>query len=568
VREGLPASRGITTRSGDWLSARRRLDRRPSPGRVVFAGTVRSAGEFRQTMRAMSRSSRSTASGSHVGRFVDETFERHGDYDAIFFEGRWHTLSSLLDRARRIAGGFIAVGLQPGSRVVVTMPNCPDVPVLYNAIWRAGAVVTPAMFLLPVAELRHLVSDSGASFVVTNAELAGQVQDAVAALDHVEAVICVEPGVPGTLGLDALEAHEPVAVVDRAPPDLAALLYTGGTTGRSKGVMLSHANLANATSVGAEYERELRLERELMALPLSHSFGLLATLGALRSATRKSWIMLPRFDASAAVQMIDEHRVDFLQAVPSMLQLMLAEPLEDADLSSLRVIFSGAAPLPPESCQEFERRVPSVSILEGYGLTETSTLLTGTPPGAARAGSVGTALPGVEIRIVDAHGHPLAPGDVGEICTRSPAVMTGYWNAPEATAAALSDDGWLATGDVGYVDADGYVFILDRKKDLIIRGGFNVYPRDVEDALLRHPAVRMAAVIGKPDPIHGEEVVAFVSAEASSELTSAELVDWAREHIGGYKYPREVRVVDQLPLTDVGKVDRKAIRRALDGQEG
>jgi long-chain acyl-CoA synthetase len=505
----------------------------------------------------------SNVSDPHVGQLAEQSFERHGDRDSIFFEGRWHRSGALLERSRRISAGLVERGVQPGDRVVVTMPNAPEVPVLYNAAWRAGGVVTPAMFLLAAKELRHVVADACARVVVTTGEFIEKVREAVAGLDHVEHIVCVEPDVPETVALGALEAAEPGPIVARAPTDIAALLYTGGTTGRAKGVMLSHANLANASAVGAEYEADLRLERELMVLPLSHSFGLIATLGAMQSKWPKSWVMLRRFDPAAAARLIEEHRVDEMQAVPSMLQMLLMERLEEYDLSSLRVIFSGGAALAPEVLREFERRVPSASILEGYGLTETSTLLTAMPHGAPRPGSVGTALPGVEIRVVDLDGQPVERGEVGEICSRSPAVMLGYWDAPEATAAALRD-GWLATGDIGYVDHDGYVFILDRKKDLIIRGGFNVYPRDVEDALVQHPAIQMAAVIGRPDAKHGEEVVAFVSLEPDAQETAESLIAWAGEQIGGYKYPREVHMLESLPLTDVGKVDRKALRLLLD----
>jgi long-chain acyl-CoA synthetase len=245
--------------------------------------------------------------------------------------------------------------------------------------------------------------------------------------------------------------------------------------------------------------------------------------------------------------------------VPTMLQLLLAKPLEDYDLSTLRYLTSGGAPLAGEVEAEFGRRVASVAIRQGYGLTETAALVSTNPAGRERAGSVGQPVPGTELEIRDEEGRPLAPGELGEICCRSPGVMLGYWNSPEATGEALHD-GWLHTGDVGYEDEDGYLFIVDRKKDLIIRGGFNVYPRDVEDALMKHPAVQMAGVVGKPSPIHGEEVVAFVARHERAQVSAEELVTWGREHIGSYKYPREVVLVDAVPLTAVGKIDRKALR--------
>jgi long-chain acyl-CoA synthetase len=270
-------------------------------------------------------------------------------------------------------------------------------------------------------------------------------------------------------------------------------------------------------------------------------------------------VLLRWFDPEAFLELIQEHRIELSSVVPSMLQILLSKPLEDYDLSSLQYVTSGGAPLAPAVEREFCRRVPSVSIRQGYGLTETAALISTNPPGRQRPGSVGLPVPGTEVKILDDQGRELPTGEAGEICCRSPGVMAGYWQSPEATEQALGD-GWLHTGDIGYLDPDGYLFVVDRKKDLIIRGGFNVYPRDVEDALMRHPAVQMAGVIGRPDQRLGEEVVAFVALQAGAGVTEAELIDWARENIGGYKYPRELHLVDSVPVTPVGKIDRKALR--------
>jgi long-chain acyl-CoA synthetase len=252
--------------------------------------------------------------------------------------------------------------------------------------------------------------------------------------------------------------------------------------------------------------------------------------------------------------------------VPSMIHLLLAQPLEAFDLSTLRYLGCGAAPLAPKVAEEIERRIPSMTVRQGYGLTETAALISTNPVGHEKPGSVGLPIPGAVVRIVDEDGEPLAAGEPGEICVRSPAVMQGYWSGGgrdlQLTAEALRD-GWLHTGDVGYLDDEGYLFVVDRKKDLIIRGGFNVYPRDVEDALLEHPAVTAAGVVGRPDERHGEEVIAFVSIASENGVSADELVAWARERIGGYKYPREVHIVDAVPLTSVGKLDRKALRSRL-----
>jgi len=495
----------------------------------------------------------------HLGRLAEQSFERRGDYPALLFQGRWHTSGELFSRAQRVAAGFAELGIAPGDRVVITMANCPEVAVAYQALWLAGAVVTPAMFLLPAADLRHVIADAQASAVVATPEFVPKVLEATEGLEHVRALICTEAGEDRLLPLASVEQAQPRPVVPRADDDLAALLYTGGTTGRAKGVMLSHANLYFSGQAAHQAAHVPGVNRALTTLPLSHAYGLLVTIAAMHNPERGISVLLRWFDPEAFLDLVGEHQLQISAVVPTMLQILLAAPLEDYSLSSLRYVTSGGAPLPREVEQEFCRRVPSVSIRQGYGLTETAALISTNPVGAERPGSVGRPVPGTQIEIRDDEGHVLPAGDAGEVCCRSPGVMQGYWHAPDATAAALRG-GWLHTGDIGYLDDDGYLFIVDRKKDLIIRGGFNVYPRDVEDVLVEHPAVQMAAVVGRPSERHGEEVVAFVSLAAGAEVTPDELVKWARDRIGGYKYPREVHVLDAIPLTPVGKIDRKAVR--------
>jgi long-chain acyl-CoA synthetase len=502
----------------------------------------------------------------HVGRLAEEWVSRHGDYPAVWFEDRWWGSAEMLELSRRIAGGLLALGIEAGDRIVITMPNRPEVPVLYHAVWRAGAVVTPAMFLLTEADLRHVIADARARVVITTSDLLSRAESAVEGLGHVQQIVSVGAASGSELSLEALAHAAPAALVPRSAGDLAALLYTGGTTGRSKGVALSHANLAMAGQLGGEFEAGRDLRRELVALPLSHAFGLMVTLTAMCTDDPKSWVLVRKFGSRPALELVEQHGINAVQVVPAMIQMLLSEPIEQFDTSSLHSVQCGGAPLAANTITEFKSRVPTATIIEGYGLTETATVLTANPPGAEKIRSVGPPAPGVEVRIIGADGEPLEQGQVGEICCRSATVMLGYWDAPELTAEAVRD-GWLHTGDIGYLDADGYLFILDRKKDLIIRGGFNVYPGDIEDALMRHPLVRMAAVLGKPDPLHGEEVVAFVEAKPGAGPEPGELVAWARENIGGYKYPREVHVVESLPLTDVGKVDRKALRARLSSAE-
>ena len=497
----------------------------------------------------------------NLARLAEDAFERRGDYESLRFEGRWYRSAELSARACRLAGGLSELGIAPGERVVVSMANCPEVRIVYEALWRAGAVVTPATFLLTTPDLRHVIADSEAAAVITTPDFVDKVRAAVDGLDCVRHVIStsVDAAESGVLGLGTLEEADARSIVERADDDLAALLYTGGTTGRAKGVMLSHASLWFTGGAVQKAAHVPEVTRTLMTLPLSHSYGILVTISGMHAPERPVTVLLRWFDPQVFLEAIAEHRVQTAAVVPSMLHLLLAQPLEEFDLSSLVYLGCGAAPLAPQTAAEIERRISGLTVRQGYGLTETAALIATNPVGREKPGSVGVPIPGAEVRILDEDDRALPDGEIGEICYRSPAVMRGYWRSPEATAETIRD-GWLHTGDVGYLDEEGYLFIVDRKKDVIIRGGFNVYPRDVEDALLEHPAVAGAGVVGRPDDRHGEEVVAFVSLREPGEVSAEELVDWARERIGGYKYPREVHLVEAMPLTAVGKLDRKALR--------
>jgi len=492
----------------------------------------------------------------HLARLAAAAIDRLGDYPSVCFEGTWHTSGELRARALRLSAGLRGIGVAPGSRVVVIMANCPEVTVTYTALWHAGAVVTPVIFLVTAPELRHVVVDSGAVAVVTTAELVAKVQPAVAGLDV--PVVAVGAAGDGVLDFAELESADPGELVDRRDDDLAVLLYTGGTTGRSKGVPLTHRNLID----GAVAARSIRfvdgINRGILALPLAHSFGILVTVDGLHATEPPITVLQRWFDPAGWVTLAHEHRVQAAAVVPSMLAMLLAQPLEEYDLSALRFVYCGAAPLSGALVAEFERRVPSATVMEGYGCTETAGVISATPSGQRRLGTVGKPVPGVSVRIVSPDGADLPPGADGEIVVRGPNVMAGYWHASPADRSVT--DGWFATGDIGRFDEDGYLSIVDRKKDLIIRGGHNVYPRDVEDVLLAHPAVAGAAVVGRPDERLGEEVVAFVALRPGQSATVDELAAHARANLSAMKYPREIQVVDAIPLTSVGKVDRKRLR--------
>ena len=503
----------------------------------------------------------------NLARQAELALERQGDHDSLCYEGQWHSAGSLAERAAGFATGLTGLGVRPGDRLVVLMANCPEVLITYRAAWRAGAVVTPLIFLVSEDELRHALVDSGAVGLVTTAEFLPKVSAALAGAPEVRFVVVpgaqdagsAAPGVP-VLDFAQVEGAAPGLIADRAGADLAALLYTGGTTGRSKGVPLTHANLFWCGWAAHQSSVRANVSTSVLPLPLAHAYGLLVFCGGFHRDEGARTILMRWFDPAGWVKLAEEHRAEGSALVPSMIQMLLGQPLERADLSALNAISSGAAPLPEEVRREFEARVPSAMIYEGYGCTESATLISSNPAGARRAGSVGLPVAGCEVSIQDDNGAMRPAGQDGEICVRSPGVMSGYWHAPDSAATVLAG-GWLHTGDIGHLDADGYLYVVDRKKDLILRGGFNVFPRDVEDALMAHPAVAVAGVVGRPDARLGEEVVAFVSLRPGASATVAELSEHARRHLGANKYPRQITIVPAIPLTSVGKLDRKKLRQ-------
>ena len=501
--------------------------------------------------------------GEHnLAVLADRCFERLGDYEKLFFEGCWHTSGSIHDRAARVAEGLRALGVEAGDRVVVLTMNTPEVFVTYQAIWRAGAVVTPVIFLQTPPELRHILEDSGAKAAILTPELLPLFQGSAAGLD-IATIVVDGDGADGTIPYATLEAAGPGEIVSREDDDLAALLYTGGTTGRAKGVMLSHLNLWAAGSGMQQVARTSDTTRSLLPLPLSHAFGLNVLVAGLHADRQQVSVMQRWFDAKGWLELVQEHRLETSAVVPSMMQMLLDQPYQDYDLSSLVSFGSGGAPLLPSLREKVEKAF-GVSILEGYGCTETSAIVTASTLEESRPGSVGRPAPHAEVSIQSPTGEMLPVGEEGEICVRGTGVMLGYWNSPELTAQTLRE-GWLHTGDVGRLDEDGYLYVVDRVKDLIIRGGFNVYPRDVEDVLVEHHAVASAACVGRPDRDSGEEVVAVVQLHPGATATPDELIEYAKGRMARYKYPREVTIVDAVPLTSVGKINRKAVRDLIRG---
>ncbi len=464
----------------------------------------------------------------NLARLAEESIERFGEYDAVHFRDRWHTNVERFAESCRFANALASLGVVPGDRVAVMLPNCLEVFAAYGGATPVGAVVVPVVFLLAAGEVRHILADCEPKVLVTGPLFLDKVGQATRDLAEPPIVLVVgDPVPPGLRSWSALvdEAGTDLAIVDQSGDDVAVIMYTGGTTGRPKGVELSHQNLRWNAVTCAEAVQIRPESTSLLCLPVAHLFGLIAAITGQVLGTRG--VLVEWFSPDGVLQAIQDHRVEHLPLVPTMMTLLLHHPeAEGFDTSSLRTVFASAAPVPIELAEAFEKRF-DCEVLEAYGQTEAAPAIALMRPGLVKkAGSTGPPLPGVEVRIEDDDHGEVPVGQVGEVCARSPGIMRGYHDLAEATAEALAH-GWLHTGDMGYLDEDGYLFVTDRKKDLIIRGGFNVYPRDVEDLLLEHPAVAEAAVVGRPHEEMGEEVVAFVVRVPGHEPTEEELVAFA-----------------------------------------
>ena len=483
----------------------------------------------------------------------EENPRKYGEYVTLVFEGRELTNVDQQRAANRLANALRRLGLGVGDRAVVLLPNCPEVMQAYAAILKVGGVIVPVVFLLSPEEVRHILNDSEAKVVITAPELASKVEG------WTGTVILVGGG-SGGLAYEEIVAREPdtFTMVERADGDLAVILYTSGTTGRPKGVALSHANLAsNARSAASLYELD-RDAWSLAVLPLSHSYGLTVMNAGNILGTRG--VLLRWFNPEAVLDTIERYRVQSMAGVPTMYVYLLNYPdAERFDTSSMRSWGSGAAPLPLEIVEPFEKKFGG-KLMEGYGLTEASPVVSAHRlSGVRKLGSVGQPIPGVQVSILDDDDRPVPSGELGEVCVRGPNVMVGYYRMPEETARTLRN-GWLHTGDIGRLDGDGFLYIVERKKDLIIRGGFNIYPREVEEVLYAHPAVAEAAVVGVRDPLMGEDVLAFVVLKLGQEASAEAILGFCQERLAKYKCPKQVRFVDGLPKSPIGKILRKELR--------
>ncbi len=491
-----------------------------------------------------------------LAQLLTETAGKHGNRPALKLDDTVVTYDGLNESATRVAGLLKERGLEPGDRVAIMLPNVPYFGAVYYGVLRAGGVVVPVNVLLKGREVAFYLADPEAKFLFAWHGFADAAVDGAHAAGA--ETIIVTPGDFEHLLADAPRAPEDV---ERDGSDTAVILYTSGTTGTPKGAELTHANLLdNCLHGGTELVHVSPDDVILGALPLFHSFGQTCCLNtAVRAGACLT--LIPRFEPGKALEIIERERVTLFDGVPTMYHAMLHEPdRERYDVSSLNMCVSGGSAMPVEVMRGFEAAFGCV-ILEGYGLSETSPVASFNHPERERKpGSIGTPIHGVEMKVVDDGGNALPPGEIGEIAIRGHNVMKGYWNRPDATDEVLRD-GWLLTGDMAQVDDDGYFFIVDRKKDMIIRGGYNVYPREIEEVLYEHPAVFEAAVVGVADEALGEEIGAAITLRPGADATADEIREFVKERVAAYKYPRAIWFVDALPKGATGKILKRDIER-------
>ncbi|BCJ56484.1 long-chain-fatty-acid--CoA ligase [Actinoplanes sp. NBRC 14428] len=508
--------------------------------------------------------------------FLEDSARHHPDRTAVVLGDQRLSYAQVDAGANQVANLLVSRGIGPGDKVALSCPNLPYFPVVYYGILKAGAVVVPLNVLLKGREIAYHLGDSEAKayFCFQGSAELPMGTEGYAGFGQAEGcehffLITADPAAPSTVeGAEtlgqALTGQSPVfETVLAAENDPAVILYTSGTTGQAKGAELSHSNLVlNALTCNRLFQSAPATDTHLVVLPLFHSFGSTVNMNAGFS-TAATLVLMPRFEAAGAVKLLDTESVTFFAGVPTMYWGLLNALTADVDVDriarTMRRAVSGGSSLPVEIIKEVQARL-GIQILEGYGLSETSPVATFSDPDSdPRPGSIGIPVWGVEVKLIDESWNTIEGTDeIGEIAIRGHNIMRGYYNRPEATAEVMNN-GWFRSGDLGRRDKDGYYYIVDRAKDMIIRGGFNVYPREIEEVLMTHEAVSLAAVIGVPHPTHGEEVKAYVIRKEGATVTEEELVAWGKEQMASYKYPRVVTFVDSLPMTATGKLLKRAL---------
>ena len=497
----------------------------------------------------------------------DERLEKLGDTRGYVFEDEVFSSSRLNEMGRRLASGLKSLGIDRGDHVVVSLSNSPEVFACFGAIWRIGAVILPIMFLLGEDETRYILDHSDAKAVITSVDLLEKIENAAKGIDHIKTIIVLG-------GEDRDNQVSFYGLVDKSPPlqiteemkedDVALMIYTSGTTGQPKGVMLSHNNLYQNALASWKANEAAKGETTLICLPLAHSFGVVVMNSGNLSPFKETLGVLMRwFDPEEVFHLIEKYRVTQFIGVPTMYQILINHPAGDKfDTSSLERCTISAAPVTEELYKTFTTKF-NCKMYEGYGLTEASpSVALCRPSMPIKKGSTGIPIPGVEVKIFDSEDREQPLGEQGEVVVKGPNVMLGYYKRPEETAETLRG-GWLHTGDVGYLDEEGYLFITDRYKDMIIKGGYNIYPSEIEGYMEEHPAISEIAVIGTPDEKYGEEIMAFIVRMPGQDLSEEAAIEFAKSRITPFKAPSRVKFVDGLPKSLVGKVLKKELRKMV-----
>lgn len=496
---------------------------------------------------------------------LDKNIARFGEYPFLFYQDKEFTNVETRQYAEQLANGLRKYGITNGDRVIVCMPNCPEVLFAYQGITRAGAIIVPVMFTLHPKELHYIALNSGAKAVITSSMVLGNVEKALDGLSVKPLLLVVDqPSSEHVTNfydvMTTVNQSESSTVAAVTAEDTAVILYTSGTTGNPKGVLLTHKNLySNAENSATHNETERGTT--IGVLPLAHVYGL--TISNICLLTGSSIVVFSRFDVIDVLKAIEHYQVKTFSAVPAMIHALVAYPhAGNFNTSSLESVGSGSAPLPVALLYAFEKKF-NAKVYEGYGLSEAAPVVTAHKKGIEiKPGSVGIPIIGVEVKIIDEQGVEVPTGEVGELIVRGDNVTPGYFQN-EAESKRVLKDSWLHTGDMARVDDEGYVYIVDRKKDLIIRGGFNLYPRDVEEILNTNESVSEVAVIGVPDERMGEEMIACVVLKPGTNATEEELIAYCQDHLAKNKTPRRIVFLEALPRNSVGKILKTHLRKTV-----
>ena len=499
----------------------------------------------------------------NIAELAENEIRAFGEHVSLIYEGQEFTNVEMGRMARKLGNALKNLGVKRGNRVVIQMPNCPEVFQSFGAVWKIGAVVVPMNYLIGEEESAYIYQDCGAETVISSSEFLPKIEACRAKAPSVKNVILIDKEV--TKGhhsyWELIEgSSDELETVKTDDDDLAALVYTAGTTGRPKGVMHSHYGLfSNARMVIDSFTLPER-GVGIFVLPLCHMYGIGVMIVSSFKGRGKG-VVLPTFDVEKIFASIEKYKGNTFAGVPTMYVYMLLYPEpKKYDLSSMQLWTSGSAPLAMETWKGFKEKF-GFEIIEGWGLTEAAALNCVNPAdGPIKVGSIGKPMKGTEIKIVDNNGNELPQGREGELIIRCPSLMRGYWNMPEETAQTLRN-GWVYTGDVGYVDEDGYFFITDRKKDLIIKAGENISPREIEEVIFAHHKIAEAAVVGIKDDMYGEDIKAFVVLKLGERATAEEIIEHCRARLKTFKTPKELQFMDSLPKNLVGKVLKKELRK-------